>query len=135
MERELGSSMAEHFPSVPEMVFPLYHIFADVAEWKDGLLVECASNQPLEVTGLAVESGGSLHLLLANVTGVSRQVAIGPVEASNSSMRSLDTQSAHQAMFEPESFRQNWKQIEIQKGVLLLDLAPYATVRIDVKRS
>jgi hypothetical protein len=39
------------------------------------------------------------------------------------------------AMFEPESFRKNWRQMEIQKGELSLDLAPYATVRIDVKRS
>ena len=135
MERESGSSMAEHFPSAPEMVFPLYHVFADVAEWKDGVIVECASYQPLDVTGLAVESGGSLHLLLANLTGVSRQVAIGPVEVSNALVRILDAQTARQAMFEPESFRQNWKQLEIQKGELSLDMAPYATVRIDVKRS
>ena len=135
MERESGSSMAEHFPSAPEMVFPLYHIFADVAEWKDGSIVECASNQPLEVTGLAVERGSTLHLLLANLTGVSQQVAIGPLDAGNVSVRILNAQTAHQAMFEPESFRQNWKQMEIQKGELSLDMAPYATVRIDVKRS
>ena len=132
MERETGSSLPEHFPSAPEMVFPLYHVFADIAEWKDGLIVECESDQPLDVTALAVESGGSLHLLVANLTGVSQRVVIGPLAAGQVSVRSLDTGTAQQAMFEPESFRQNWRQVEIQNSELILDMAPYATVRIDV---
>jgi hypothetical protein len=132
MERESGSTLPEHFPSAPEMVFPLYHVFADVAEWKEGLIVECASPQPLEVTVLAVEDKGSLHLLLTNLTGVSRHVVIGPLGAGHVSVRSLDASSAPQAMFEPESFRRNWRQEEIQNRELALDMAPYATVRIEV---
>ncbi len=135
MERESGSTLPEHFPSAPEMVFPLYHVFADVAEWKEGLIVECASNHPLEVTGLAVENKGSLHLLLTNLTGVSQHVVIGPLEAEHVSVRSLDASTAYQAMFEPESFRRNWRQVEIQNRELALDMAPYATVRIEVERS
>src|SRR6266566_3971376 len=132
MERETGSSLPEHFPSAPEMVFPLYHVFADIAEWKDGLIVECESNQPLDVTALAVENGGSLHLLVANLTGVSQRVLIGPLAAGQVPARSLDTATAQQAMFEPESFRQNWRQVEIRNRELILVMAPYATVRIDV---
>ena len=132
MERETGSSLPEYFPSAPEMVFPLYHVFADIAEWKDGLIVECESSQPLDVTALAVESAGSLHLLVANLTGVSQRVVIGPFAAGQVSARCLDTGTAQQAMFEPESFRQNWRQVEIQNRELILAMAPYATVRIDV---
>jgi len=136
MERESGSTLPEHFPSAPEMAFPLYHVFADVAEWKDGLVVECESHQPLEVTGLAVESRGALHLLLTNLSRVSQYVVIGPLGAEHVSVRSLDASTALQAMFEPESFRQNWRQMEVQKnGELTLEMAPYATVRIEVKRS
>jgi hypothetical protein len=132
MERESGSSLPEHFPSAPEMVFPLYHVFADVAEWKEGSIVECVSNRPLDAIALAVESEGSLYLLVANLAGVSQRVVIGPLGADRVSARSLDVNTAPQAMFEPESFRQNWRQIEIQSGELVLDMAPYATVRIDV---
>ena len=135
MERESSSTLPEHFPSAPEMVFPLYHVFADVAEWKEGLIVKCASHQPLEVTGLAVESGGSLHLLLTNLSDVSQHVVVGPLEAEHASVRSLDASTAHQAMFEPESFRKNWRQVKIQNKELSLDMAPYATVRIEVERS
>jgi hypothetical protein len=35
-------------------------------------------------------------------------------------------------MLEPESFRQRSEQAEVSGGELALDLAPYATVRIDV---
>ncbi len=133
MERETGSPLPELFPSAPGMVFPLYHIFADVAEWRGGLIVECESNRPLDVTALAVGSEGSLHLLVANLAGVSQRVVIDPLEASRVSVRSLDASTAQQAMFEPESFRQNWQQVEIQNRELVFDMAPYATVRIDIK--
>jgi hypothetical protein len=132
MERESGPELPEHFPSEPEMVFPLYHVFADVAGWKGASIVECSSNRPLEITALAVESDGSLHLLLANLAGVSQRVVIGPLGGDQVSVRSLDESTAPQAMFEPESFRRNWQKIEIQSRALVLDMAPYATVRIDV---
>jgi hypothetical protein len=35
-------------------------------------------------------------------------------------------------MFEPEHFRQGGDQVEVQGGTLVLDMAPYATVRIDL---
>ncbi len=132
MEREKGSPLPEPFLSSPGMVFPLYHVFADVAEWKDGSVVECGSNQPLTVAALAVESGGSLHLLAVNLTGSHQRVAIGPLMAGQALVRSLDASTALQAMFEPEGFRQRRTQVGIQSGELVLDMAPYATVRIDV---
>lgn len=131
MERETGSELPEHFPSAPEMVFPLYHVFADVAEWKNGSLVECASNRPLDVIALAVASESTLHMLVANLTGANQRVIIGPLGADQVSARSLDASTAAQAMFEPERFRQNWRQIELLNRELVLDMAPYATVRID----
>lgn len=133
MERETGSPLPELFPSAPGMIFPLYHVFADVAEWKDGSIVECRSNRPLAVAGLAIESGESLHLLAVNLTDVSQRVVIGPLAARQVSLRSLDESTVQQAMFEPESFRRSSQQVEVQGGELVLDMAPYATVRIDVR--
>jgi D-apionolactonase len=131
MERETGSPLPELFPSAPGMIFPLYHVFAGVAEWKDGFIVECVSNRPLAIAALAVESGASLHLQVVNLTGTYQRVVIGPLTAGQVSVRSLDASTVQQAMFEPESFRQNRKQVEVQSGELVLDMAPYATVRID----
>ncbi|MBA2285935.1 MAG: hypothetical protein H0W02_10655 [Ktedonobacteraceae bacterium] len=134
MERETGSPLPAQFPSMPGAVFPLYHVFADVAKWKNGSIVPCNANAPLAVTALAVENAGKLHLLVANFTATRQRVTIGPLAAGHVSLRSLDAQTAPEAMQEPESFRQRWMQAEISNGEFALDLAPYATVRIDVAR-
>jgi hypothetical protein len=132
MERERGSSLPDLFPSAPDMVFPLYHVFADLAEWKNGSLVVCSSNRPLSVAALAVESSGSLHLLAVNLAGTGQRVVIGPFTSGRAQIRSLDANTAQQAMFEPERFRQGGEQVEMLGGTLVLDMAPYATVRIDL---
>ncbi len=132
MERETGSSLPDLFPSAPGMVFPLYHVFADLAEWRSGSLVACRSNRPLSVAALAVESSGSLHLLAVNLAGTGQRVVIGPFTSDRAQIRSLDANTAQQAMFEPERYRQGGDQVKMQGGTLVLDMAPYATVRIDL---
>lgn len=132
IEREMGSPLPELFSSAPGMVFPLYHIFADVAEWKDDSIVECSSNRPLTAAALAVESASSLHLLTMNLTGAYQQVMISPLGAGQVWMRNLDASTAYEAMFEPENFRQKRKQVKIRGGELVLDMAPYSTTRIDI---
>ena len=67
-----------------------------------------------------------------NLTGAYQRVVISSLGAEQVWMRNLDTSTAYEAMFEPESFRQNWRQVEIQSRELILDMAPYATVRIDL---
>jgi hypothetical protein len=132
MERETGSALPDLFPSTPGAVFPLYHVFADVAEWKNGSIILCSSSQPLIVTALAVESEGKRHLLVVNFTHKQQRAIIGPLAVDRVSLRSLDARSVQEAMLEPESFRQRREQAEVSGGELALDLAPYATVRIDV---
>ena len=132
MERETGSALPDLFPSTPGAVFPLYHVFADLAEWKNGSIVPCTSSQPLIVTALAVEHEGRLHLLVVNFTARQQRVTISPLAVDSFSLRSLDAQSVQEAKLEPESFRQRREQREVSGGEPVLDLAPYATVRIDV---
>ena len=132
MEREAGSPSPERFPSAPGMVFPLYHVFADIAEWKEAVLLPCSSNQPLTVAGLAVESQGQRHLLVFNLTAEQQHTEIASLAGAYAELRSLDTRSAQEAFFEPEAFRQHRERVAIPHGTLALDLAPYATVRIDL---
>ncbi len=133
MERDKGSPLPEHFPSKARTVFPLYHIFADVAEWKNCFIVECHSNSPLTVAALAVQSEGRLRLLVVNFTSLPQKVVLGTLATSQVSLRSLDAQTVQEAMLQPERFRQQWKQTEVRDKELILDLAPFATVRIDVE--
>ena len=135
LEREMGSPIPELFPSMPGMVFPLYHVFADIAEWKNYTLIPCTSDQPLTATALALTGEGGdatgLHLLVFNLKADQQRVVIGPIHASSLSLRTLDEQSMREATLTPETFRQHRRQVETQGGELVLDLAPYAIVRID----
>ncbi len=132
LERETGSPLPELFPSMPGMVFPLYHVFADMAEWKNYTIVPCSSNQPLTATALALTSEGEdLHLLVFNLKADQQRVVIGPLHAHSLSLRTLNEQSMREATLTPETFRQQRQQVETQGGELVLDLAPYAIIRID----
>ncbi|HET8852019.1 MAG TPA: hypothetical protein VFN02_05790, partial [Ktedonobacteraceae bacterium] len=75
---------------------------------------------------------GKQHLLVVNFTAWQRRVVIGPLPAGRVTLRSLDVQSVQEAIWDPGSFRQRREQVEVTGGELTLDLAPYATVRLDV---
>jgi hypothetical protein len=61
-ETEGGCSAPELFRSTPGQVFPVYHVFADLAEFKMAELLACSSTDPLRVQGLAPEHGWELPL-------------------------------------------------------------------------
>ena len=65
MEREAGSPAPQLFPSVPGGVYPMYHVFADVAEFAKGTVLETQSTRPLEVEALALNDDASLRMLVA----------------------------------------------------------------------
>lgn len=131
IETEAGSSLPDRFPSEPGTVFPLYHLFADLAECKSGQLVACSSSDPLAVLGLAVRNGSILHILLANVTPGPRQVILGPLEGEAISLRRLNAESARLAMADPQGFRSTRETMRMAGAQLTMALSPYETARID----
>ena len=68
MESEAGPPLPERFPSRPGQVFPMYHVFADVNEFRGGEVVPSRSNRPLAVDGLVLRRGSAMRILLANFT-------------------------------------------------------------------
>jgi hypothetical protein len=132
LETVEGSPPDGPFPSRPATVFPLYHVFADLAEWPAGELMECRSAATLVVDGLAVRAPDGLHVLLANMTPAEQRVTLGPVTDGRVTLRRLDEQTAAQALFEPERFRAMREEAEVTGNTLALTLAPYAVARIDV---
>jgi hypothetical protein len=131
METATGSPVPRRFPSAPRQVFPLYHVLADLGEWKGGQLVECTSNAPLSVNGLAVRQGDKLHVLVANMTCASQQLEVGPLETPKVVLRELDDRHVWESMVQPEQFRASRHEAAVHAGSLHLTLAPYAVVRID----
>jgi len=134
IETDAGSPMADRFPSTPGMVFPMYHVFADVAEWKEGELVQARSNDPIAVDAFAMRVRDTLHLLVANMSWKPQTVQVGPLEANQVKIRRLDEETAALATSDPDGFRQSFDSRAIEGGLLKLELFPYAVIRIDIER-
>jgi hypothetical protein len=122
--------LPERFPARAGQAFPLAHVLADVSELRGWEVLSCEARRPLEVAGLAARSPeGETTLLIANLTSRPIRVEVEGV-AGEGRVRRLNEDTAESAMFEPERFRSARAPAE---PVGELDLAPYETVRIDIR--
>jgi hypothetical protein len=131
LETEQGSPVPQAFCSWPGMVFPLYHVLADLGEWKDGTVVALGSSVPLAIEGLAVRENGRLHVLTSNLTPASQRVRIPALAGEEVTLRRLDERSFDAAAGDPEEFRATAEQATAGEAGLELELTPFETVRID----
>jgi len=131
-ETQGGCPLPEVFRSFPGMIFPVFHVFADLAELKDGELVACSSSDPLKIQGLAIRRGEGLHILVANFTAQVQECTVLPVGCGHVLARMLDAVTAPLAMSDPEEFRSDARLVEIavRDSTLTLTLEPYSVVKI-----
>ncbi len=132
MEIESGSPLSERFPSLPGMVFPVYHVFADLAEWKGGELVALESTDAVSVVGLAVQDGTGLHVLVANLTPRSIDVEFIRPDGEMA-MRRLNAANAMPALTDPLTFRGSIENVGIQTDDIALPMEPFELLRIDLR--
>jgi D-apionolactonase len=131
MEREEGAPLAERFRSTAGMVFPLYHVLADVGEFADGEVLPSLTSDPLRVEGLALRQSARTRVLVANMTGELQSVLLQSL-SERVRVRTIDETSAPQALSAPELFRaRDGDLIRTTKGSLDVTLLPYAVMRID----
>ncbi len=131
METAKGSPVPEKFHSIPGGVFPLYHIFADIGEFKGGEAVRSQSSDLLAVDGLALRKGSQTRLLLANFTP-DKQTVLIPGLSGSWILKLLDETNAEAAMSDPDAYRaQAGQQLEAGADGLRLTLPPFAVVRVD----
>ena len=132
METEYGSPMPEKFYSLRGVVFPLYHVFADVGEFADGQIMTTSSSNPLKITGLAVHKEGRIRVILANFRFRGTAVDCAKFKCLSFIFDHLNESNVEQAMQSPEAFRaQTFKKQLTVNGSLKLELLPYALVCID----
>ncbi len=133
LEMDQGCPQPELFHSLPSMVFPVYHVFADLADLKDAELLACNSSDPLRVTALALTSHGSVRILVANLTAHSQQFNLTPVAANHVEARSLDASNAWLAATNPPEFRSEVQRFALQTADSSVSFAlpPYGILRID----
>jgi hypothetical protein len=131
IESDAGSPLPERFPSRPGMVFPVYHVFADVAEWKGAAVPEGRSSNPLAVQVLAVQRGATTNLLLANLSPTRQRIRIGPLDGTEVRTRRLNAATLAEASTEPDHFRVRRERERVEGRAFTTDLEPFEVLRID----
>jgi D-apionolactonase len=131
MELESGSPLPTQFFSIPGGVFPLYHVFADMAEYNRVLPTQ--STHPLQVEALTlVDAQNRRRVLVANLLAEEQEVKIksGTCEAR---VRRMNAENAEEAMRTPNAFfKQAGAPLSSVSGKLELGLAPYEVARVDI---
>jgi hypothetical protein len=133
VETDAGNGMPDRFPSRPGDAFPLYHVLADVGEWRDGRVVAAPSSEPLRVEALAVETPDrARHLLVASVAPEAAFVVVTGLPNGPVRVRTLDASTGSAAMSDPAGLRATGEAATVSGGRLRLQLGPYGLVRVDV---
>jgi len=131
METAAGSPLPEIFQSFPGGVFPVYHVFADVAGFAGGQALSIRSSDPLTADAVALRKDGRTLVLAANMTNTPQTVAVKGMP-HHVRARIIDETNVERAMQTPEAFRgepmMEWTTTD---GNLVLALPPYAVARLD----
>ena len=117
METEVGSPLPDLFPSQPGMLFPLYHLFAALAEFPQADLLPVNLVDPLSIAALALHKEGRKRLLVANLLDQAQHIGIEGLTTP------LDVQT----------LGDDTGSIELvnDSNTVWLDLPPYAIVQLD----
>lgn len=131
MEQESGAPLPRQFFSIPGGVYPMYHLFADMAGMNNADIIPLRSGQPLLVDAMLLEKGDARVLYLANFTPRS-QVARLTFLPETFGMRRINEANVVEAMAEPEKFRQQPLQlVTAPNGAVTIEIEPFETLRID----
>ena len=133
MESPLGTPLGARFPSIPDGVFPLYHVFADAGECISGHVVPSKSSAPDVVTSFVLQRGGARKILLSNLGPKAEQVHLPAGDGHQKyRVKFLDESSAEWAMTSPESFRAvPGRLVNARWGIVEVDLSPFATASLE----
>ena len=132
MERVEGAEPVFPFSQLAGAVFPLYHVFADLAEFTNAQVLKLEIRADGTLEALAVRQDERFLLLLANVTDTAQSITVETPALDLPRIRTLDESTARLALFASEIFRRDtWQRVEYTRRTLQLELQPYAFIRLD----
>jgi len=130
METVEGSS-SEGFPALPGCVFPLYHVLADLGEFRGGSVLHGHCVAPLSIAAFTVEARGQASTFLANLEPEMKEAVVRGA-LGRGRLRLLDETNVERACREPDAFRtERGEVVSPREGQLRMTLRAYATARID----
>ena len=121
------------FPVRSGMTYPMFHVFADLADRTATEPIAVGSAYPELVAAGALGRDGMIRVMVANLSGSPMPMEIGAFDGDLARIRVLDDQTAEQAMLAPSRFRRRQDRIEVRRGQVTLVLGPFAYARIDAE--
>lgn len=113
------------------IAFPLYHVFADVAEFEGGEVVASQSSEPLRVESLVLRKGKRTRVLLGNFSDQPTTVNLSKLGA-RATVKFLMNDTPAVALNKLDSDRaERGTRMNTTQGKLSLTLPPYALARVD----
>jgi D-apionolactonase len=133
MEGENGSPLPGRFPSIPGGVFPMYHVFADIADFRPQGIYGSSSTHPLQAEAITLfDDKKRRRILVANLTGETQEIKIKS-GATPARVRLLDEANVEQAMRDPEAFRKLPETVvQPTAAKIELQMLAYAIARVDL---
>ena len=131
MEMESGSPLLSKFSSIPGGVFPLYHVFASMADFNR--VLPTFSTLPLHAEALTLlDAQNRKRIIVANLCPEEQPIKIKSGTCS-ARVKYLNAQTAEEAMRSPAAFvQQAGEPIQSVSGKLELKLGAYAIAFVDV---
>lgn len=119
------------FPSEAGQVFPLYHVFADLAGRRTARRISLELGDSIGLVGLALRGRTAIRILVANLTPGVRELAIGPLPGGSAWVRLLDDRSYARATSAPARHRAQADRLRLRGGTGRVRLGPFAYLRLD----
>jgi hypothetical protein len=76
IQGENASAWPGSFSSCPNMVFPLFHVFSYLLNFRNNRIIKCSSSSPLDAEMLAVETGDTARIIIINYTPAFKKIRI-----------------------------------------------------------
>ena len=121
------------FHSWPGMVFPVYHVLADAAEFEGGQILPVTSSDGLRVQALALRDGNRVRVVLANMSDETLSVTLDIPRVGATTVRRLDDRTVSLAAADPGAFRGSGQPIDVTDGALNVDLPPFGLATLDME--
>jgi hypothetical protein len=113
------------FPSVAGMLFPVYHLLAELAPLSEFELLECATSRPLELEAIQIAGPSDITALVANLLPRRATVELTPIPAG-ARIRRINTDTTRRQMSTAALGGERWDPVEAGRaGTLELDLSGY----------
>jgi hypothetical protein len=121
------------FPSTNGMVFPMYHVFADLSDRRFNPHSSTMLDPSRAIASLSLRSKRTVTVLVGNLSHRPTRVSLKGIDGLKATVRVLDEKSFADACSRPRLFRRARSEALLERGRLALELGPFAYARVDTE--